>query len=102
MRATSGGLPFSSASRSARLLPSISFMLKKFACSSRNYLLAGTDKYKQLAAFDKDWDAALPYTVLLGTDGKVLYKANGKINPVELRKRIVDTLGRYMDPPKKK
>jgi len=77
-------------------------VLKKFACSSRNYLLAGTDKYKQLAAFDKDWDAALPYTVLLGADGKVLYKANGKINPVELRKRIVDTLGRYMDPPKKK
>lgn len=77
-------------------------VLRKFACSSRNYLLAGTDKYRQLAAFDKDWDAALPYTVLLGTDGKVLYKANGKINPVELRKRIVDTLGRYMDPPKKK
>jgi len=40
--------------------------------------------------------------VLLGADGKVLYKANGKIHPVELRKRIVDTIGRYMDPPKKK
>ncbi|HLY11682.1 MAG TPA: redoxin family protein [Planctomycetota bacterium] len=77
-------------------------LLKKFACSSRNHLLAGTDKYKQLAAFDKEWDAALPYTVLLGVDGRVLYKANGKINPVELRKKIVDTLGRYMDPPKKK
>lgn len=77
-------------------------LLKKFACSSKNYLLAGTDKYKQLAAFDKDWDAALPYTVLLGADGKVLYKANGKIHPVELRKAIVDTLGRYMDPPPKK
>jgi len=75
--------------------------LKKFACSSRNHLLAGTDKYQQLAAFDKEWDAALPYTVLLGADGKVLYKANGKINPIELRKRIVDTLGRYMDPKKK-
>jgi thiol-disulfide isomerase/thioredoxin len=77
-------------------------MLKRYACSSRNYLLAGTDKYKLLAAFDKDWDAALPYTVLLNTDGTVIYKANGKINPVELRKAIVDTLGRYMDPPKKK
>lgn len=76
-------------------------LLKKFACSSRNHLLAGTDKYKQLAAFDKDWDAALPYTVLIGADGKVLYKANGKINPVELRRKIVDTLGRYMDPKKK-
>jgi peroxiredoxin len=77
-------------------------LLKKFACSSRNHILAGTDKYKLLAAFDKDWDASLPYTVLLGADGKVLYKTNGKINAVELRKKIVDTLGRYMDPPKKK
>jgi hypothetical protein len=77
-------------------------LLKKFECSSRNHILAGTDKYKLLAAFDKDWDASLPYTVLLGADGKVLYKTNGKINAVELRKKIVDTLGRYMDPPKKK
>ena len=76
-------------------------LLKKFAVSSRNHLLAGTDKYKQLAAFDKDWDASLPYTVLLGTDGKVLYKVNGKINPIELRRRIVDTLGRFIDPKKK-
>lgn len=76
-------------------------LLKKFACSSRNHLLAGTDKYKQLAAFDKDWDASLPYTVLLGADGKVLYKANGKINPLELRRKIVDTLGRFIDPKKK-
>jgi len=77
-------------------------LLKKFACSSKNYILAGTDKYKQLASFDKDWDASLPYTVLLGADGKVLAKVNGKINPIELRKKIVDTLGRYMDPPRKK
>jgi len=77
-------------------------LLKKFACSSKNYMLAGTDKYKQLASFDKDWDASLPYTVLLGADGKVLAKVNGKINPIELRKKIVDTLGRYMDPPRKK
>jgi len=77
-------------------------LLKKFACSSRNYLLAGTDKYKQLAAFDKDWDASLPYSVLLGADGKVLYRVSGKIHPIELRKKIVDTLGRYMDPPRKK
>jgi len=77
-------------------------LLKKFACSSKNYLLAGTDKYRQLASFDKDWDASLPYSVLVGADGKILAKVNGKINPIELRKKIVDTLGRYMDPPRKK
>lgn len=72
-------------------------LLKKFQCSSKNLILAGTDKYKPLAAFDKEWDAAIPYTVLLGADGRVLYKANGKINPLELKRAIVNALGRFID-----
>jgi peroxiredoxin len=72
-------------------------VLKRYQCSARNLLLAGTDKYKHLAAFDKEWDAAIPYTVLLSAEGKVLYKVNGKINPLELRRAIVNALGRYMD-----
>lgn len=76
-------------------------LLRKFQCSARNHLLAGTDKYKHLAAFDKDWDAAIPYTVLFNAEGKVLYKANGKINPLELKRAIVNALGRFIDPKKK-
>jgi peroxiredoxin len=76
-------------------------LLKKFQCSARNLILAGTDKYKHLAAFDKEWDASIPYTVLFNAEGKVLYKANGKINPMELKKAILNALGRYMDPKKK-
>jgi thiol-disulfide isomerase/thioredoxin len=76
-------------------------LLKKFQCSSRNLILAGTDKYKHLAAFDKEWDASIPYTVLFDAEGKVLYKVNGKINPMELKKAILNSLGRYMDPKKK-
>lgn len=76
-------------------------LLRKFQCSARNLILAGTDKYKHLAAFDKDWDAAIPYTVLFDAEGKVLYKVSGKINPLELKRSIVNALGRYMDPKKK-
>jgi thiol-disulfide isomerase/thioredoxin len=72
-------------------------LLKKYQCSTRNLILGGTDKYKHLAAFDKDWDAAIPYTVLFGADGKVLYKANGKINPLELKRAVVNALGRFID-----
>jgi thiol-disulfide isomerase/thioredoxin len=75
-------------------------LLKKYQCSARNLILGGTDKYKHLAAFDKDWDAAIPYTVLFNAEGKVLYKANGKINPLELKRAIVDSLGRFIDPKK--
>jgi len=76
-------------------------ILKKVQCSARNLILGGTDKYKHLAAFDKDWDAAIPYTVLFSAEGKVLYKANGKINPLELKRAIVNALGRFIDPKKK-
>ncbi|MBI3854911.1 MAG: redoxin family protein [Planctomycetes bacterium] len=76
-------------------------LLKKFQCSARNLILAGTDRYKHLAAFDKEWDATIPYTVLFNAEGKVLYKAVGKINPMELKKAILAALGRYMDVKKK-
>jgi thiol-disulfide isomerase/thioredoxin len=76
-------------------------VLQKFQCSSRNLIMGTTDRYKFLAAFDKDWDGAIPYTVLFNAEGKVLYKAGGKINPIELRRKIVDTLGRFIDPKKK-
>jgi thiol-disulfide isomerase/thioredoxin len=72
-------------------------LLKKFQCSARNLILAGTDKYKHLAAFDREWDAAIPYTVLFSAEGKVLYKTNGKINPLELKRAIVNALGRFID-----
>jgi thiol-disulfide isomerase/thioredoxin len=72
-------------------------LLKKHQCSARNLILGGTDKYKHLAAFDKEWDAAIPYTVLFNAEGKVLYKSNGKINPLELKRAIVNALGRFID-----
>ena len=76
-------------------------LLQKFQCSSRNLIMGTTDRYKFVAAFDKDWDGAIPLTVLFNAEGKVLYRSSGKINPVELRRTIVDTLGRFIDPKKK-
>lgn len=76
-------------------------LLKKFQCSARNLMLAGTDKYKHMAAFDKEWDATIPYTVLFSAEGKVLYKTTGKIDPLELKRAIVNALGRFIDPKKK-
>jgi hypothetical protein len=75
-------------------------LLKKVQCSSTNLILGGTDKYKFLAAFDKEWDAAIPLTILFAPDGKILYRANGKIQPTDLKKAIVNALGRFMDPKK--
>ena len=47
-------------------------------------------------AFDKDWRGALPYSVLLGAKGDILWKQEGEIDPLELRREILKVLGRHM------
>jgi thiol-disulfide isomerase/thioredoxin len=66
--------------------------LEKNQASNRNLLFAGTDKYKLMEAFDPDWNAALPYTMLIAPDGKVLYKVQGPIDPLEVKRSIVRSL----------
>ncbi len=66
--------------------------LKKEQSSGRNLLFGDTDKYKMMAAFDKDWDASLPYTVLISPEGQILYQKSGEINPLELKRMIVKSL----------
>jgi thiol-disulfide isomerase/thioredoxin len=67
------------------------FLVKNQA-SNRNLLFSGTDKYKLMEAFDKDWNAALPYTVLIGPDGEYLYSVQGAVDPLELKRTIVKAL----------
>jgi thiol-disulfide isomerase/thioredoxin len=66
--------------------------LRKQHASNWNLLFAGTDKYKLMEAFDPDWNAALPYTVLIAPDGKYLYKVQGPVDPLELKRAIVKSL----------
>ena len=68
--------------------------LTKQQASNRNLIFGTTDKYKLMEAFDKDWSGALPYTVLLSPAGEVLYKQEGAIEALELKRAIVKALGR--------
>lgn len=66
--------------------------LKKHAASTRNYYFASTDKYPLIEALDPDWTGALPHTLLISPDGKVLYRETGELNFLELRRTIVPAL----------
>src|SRR4029078_2738406 len=70
----------------------LNFLVKKQASSS-NYILTG-DKYKFIDQLDKNWEGSLPYTILLAPGGKVLYSKQGMIEPLELKKLIVNSMGR--------
>lgn len=63
--------------------------------SSRNLLFGSTDTYGLQAAFDPQWESAVPYTVLLAPDGKMLYKEQGDVDILKLRRII---LGNLPDP----
>ena len=66
--------------------------LTRLHATSRNLILGSTDIYTLLAAFDPDWNAAVPYTMLIKPNGEVVYKNQGPINPLELRRIIISNL----------
>jgi len=69
--------------------------LKKQQASCRNYLFAQGDIYQLMEAVDKDLLGGVPCTLLIEPGGKVIYRRLGLIEPLELKKTIVEYVGRY-------
>ena len=68
--------------------------LEKQHASTRNLLNALTDPYELMKAFDKDWDGAVPFSMVIGPDGKVLYTVKGPLDILKTRRII---LGSFPD-----
>ena len=64
-------------------------LLQKKHATSRNLLFASNDTQEMQKAFDQAWDSAVPYTVLLAPDGKVLYKEIGSMDMLQVRRTIL-------------
>ena len=71
--------------------------LKKLEASNKNYIFTGTNKYPFIEAIDPKWQGALPYTLLIEPGGRIIYGKQGPIDPLQLKKAIVDSkqIGRY-------
>lgn len=67
-------------------------MLVKKHATSCNLLFASDDTAALQLAFDPTWESAVPYTVLIDADGKILYKRLGSIDILELRRTILANL----------
>ena len=67
--------------------------LKKQEASFQNYLYNG-DVYAFIEAVDPDWPGTIPYTLLIEPGGEVIYRHIGMVEPLELKKTIVEQLGR--------
>lgn len=71
--------------------------LKKQEASNKNYIFNTDDKYALIEAIDPEWQGALPYTILVEPGGKIVYSQQGTIDPLEMKKAIVENqyIGRY-------
>ena len=71
--------------------------LQKQQASNKNYIFNIDDVYQLIEAVDPDWQGALPYTLLIEPGGKIIYRKQDMINPLEMKKLIVGNkyIGRY-------
>lgn len=60
-----------------------------------NYIYLPSDKENFFKAIDPDWQGNIPYSMIVLPGGKVVYRHSGIIDPLEVRKAIVDQVGRY-------
>jgi len=66
--------------------------LKKQQASNRNLLFASADREKLINAFDSDWSGAVPFTVLIDPEGKVIYREVDRIDPLAVKRAILKAL----------
>lgn len=68
--------------------------LKERHVSSTNYLFRGESRDEFAEALDPQWPGPVPYTILVAPGGKVIYRKVDEIDPLELKRAIVEYLGR--------
>ena len=66
--------------------------MKKENRTTNNYQVKDGALDAVADVIDKEWRGALPHTVLIGPGGKVLWKHNGELDAVEVRRQVVQAL----------
>lgn len=64
---------------------------------SNSYVFTGTQE-DLVKALDPEWPGPIPHTLLIDTNGKVLWRHNGQVNGDELRTKILEHLGTHYTP----
>lgn len=79
------------------LYEDVADFLKDQQASNTNYHFSEEDSYALIEAVDPEWAGALPYTVFIKPGGEIFYRQMGEIDPLELKREIVEYVGRYYD-----
>jgi thiol-disulfide isomerase/thioredoxin len=72
----------------------IEFLQEKEAAFP-NYLFEGEDKEPLFEMIDPEWQGNIPYTLIVAPGGEVLYRHDGILDPLDVKKEVIGQLGRY-------
>ena len=84
--------------RGAGLLDRLKPSLKAEGRTTNSYIFKEADTNALMKALDPEWPGAIPHTVLVGTNGEILWRHNGAVNGEELRTVILEKMGRFYRP----
>jgi peroxiredoxin len=68
--------------------------LREQKVAATNYLVNVPKRDAFADLLDKQWQGPLPYTLVIAPDGKIIYRKQGAIEPLAVKRVIADTLGR--------
>lgn len=66
--------------------------LQDHKASTRNLIFGSTDKYALMEALDPEWNGALPHTLLIDPQGKVIYRQTGSLDFLAMRRALLPAL----------
>jgi thiol-disulfide isomerase/thioredoxin len=69
-------------------------MLREKHVAATNYISTVGSHDRLADLLDAQWQGPLPHTLIIAPGGKVLYRHTGPITPLEVRRAVVDYLGR--------
>ena len=69
-------------------------LLRQKHVAARNYVFNSEDRDALAEALDKDWKGPVPYTVLIAPGGDIVYRKHGPMDPLDVKRAIVERLGR--------
>ena len=73
----------------------LSFLTKQHA-SFTNFIYHSENPYQLLDLVDKEWQGAIPYTIMVAPGGQIIHRHSGIIGePLKMKQAIIGYLGRY-------
>ncbi|MES2571169.1 MAG: redoxin domain-containing protein [Verrucomicrobiota bacterium] len=84
--------------RGAGLSGRLKASIKAEGRPTNSYLFSGASVNELMKELDPEWPGAIPHTLLVDPDGRVLWRHNGAVDGEELRAKVLEHLGTVYKP----